>query len=733
MPTQKRAKTNKFAMFMASASFGVACLVVPAVASDSVWIGGTSDWATPTNWNPTGVPTTTAIIQASSSSTQTVTYDYTGPALNLIDVYVVNTSSGNEILSIPSGTLAANKELVGGYVNGAFDNGAIDQNGGDNTVISTLQIGGPGGNDCVYSLSGGSLSTSTIDFGPGADFVQTGGTLTYSYFVQSGSTLIAGANSPIPTDYVLGTGGPLSYEIGAGSFTASTIEVDSGGSFGWSGGTFSCTTFNQNGGLVSWPSVNASGTNVPLYQFTGVNYNYTAGTFSVGSEYVAASGSATRTNTSVYDQSGDFYVGYNAGSSGAYNLSNTGSLSGDEYVGYNGDGTFMQNGGTNTAGGLGLGWDTGSSGSYVLSAGTLTVDGMEFIGNRGQGTFIQTGGTHIASFGLSNSTGTIDIANGSYALSGGTLSVTGTEDFVNGSFIQSGGSNSASVILMYNGNYSLSAGSLSVTVAETFGEESASGITQSGGTHVSTQITLGDNGGTGQYNLEGGILNVSGYEYLGAYEDGGTGEFNQAGGSNTVSTLQIGYTQSQYHPAIGVYTLTGGALNVTAALNVAGESLGTLNITNSDATAASVNNSGLISLSLPSSGQIGTDLDVTGNFTQSGTGSELQILIGGPASPDGSPLIDVQGSASLAGALDVSLIDGFLPYSGETFVVLESGSTSGAFESQNVDRHFLEESVGGMIELVAIPEPTTSALFSIALLTILRRPNFRGKQITSRH
>ena len=48
---------------------------------------------------------------------------------------------------------------------------------------------------------------------------------------------------------------------------------------------------------------------------------------------------------------GYLYLGYNAGSSGTYNLSGSGLLSAgySEYIGYSGSGSFTQSGGTNSA------------------------------------------------------------------------------------------------------------------------------------------------------------------------------------------------------------------------------------------------------------------------------------------------------------------------------------------------------------------------------------------------
>ena len=66
--------------------------------------------------------------------------------------------------------------------------------------------------------------------------------------------------------------------------------------------------------------------------------------------------------------SGTLFLGYNAGTSGTYNLSGAGSLAAYENVGYSGTATLTQSGGTNNVvNSLCLGYNSGSSGSYNLS------------------------------------------------------------------------------------------------------------------------------------------------------------------------------------------------------------------------------------------------------------------------------------------------------------------------------------------------------------------------------
>ena len=74
-------------------------------------------------------------------------------------------------------------------------------------------------------------------------------------------------------------------------------------------------------------------------------------------------------------------IGYNAGSSGTYNLSGSGSLSAghDLYIGYGSSstGTFNQSGGTDSvAQGFALGVNAGSTGTYNLERELGILNGL---------------------------------------------------------------------------------------------------------------------------------------------------------------------------------------------------------------------------------------------------------------------------------------------------------------------------------------------------------------------
>jgi autotransporter-associated beta strand protein len=220
--------------------------------------------------------------------------------------------------------------------------------------------------------------------------------------------------------------------------------------------------------------------------------------------YVGYSGTGTFTQTGGTHAGGTnslsaLYLGYNSGSSGAYNLSNTGLLSAVyEYIGFSGAGTFTQTGGTNSTSlyphlSLQLGYNTGSSGTYDLSGtGQLSAD-FEDIGGYGTGTFTQTDGTNSITTDLYigdgfGSRGTYNLSGtGRLYASGEYIGRSGT-----GTFTQTGGTNSTGYYGIYLGYNSISSGTYNLT----------------GGTLILK--SLGKGSGTAAFNFGGGRLQASG-------------------------------------------------------------------------------------------------------------------------------------------------------------------------------------------------------------------------------
>jgi hypothetical protein len=90
-------------------------------------------------------------------------------------------------------------------------------------------------------------------------------------------------------------------------------------------------------------------------------------------------------------------------------------------------------------------------------------------------------------------------------------------------------------------------------------------------------------------------------------------------------------------------------------------------------------------------------------------------------------VLNVSGTASLGGALDLAMLDGYVPNVGDTFTILTYGSRSGEFDSvigqdPAPGRHFdLVYGPNSLQVVVATPEPSTAVLLGLVCLGSLRR------------
>lgn len=151
---------------------------VQAASVTRSWIGpgiGSSggSWNVAGNWSPSGVPGNgdDAILPGTSNSSDTtVTYDYTGPAVSLNDLFVSQSNAittHSSILTMSANNLTARFEDVGDSINGGGSKarGTINQSGGVNTTGLLELVGGTTdiGN---YNLSAtGSLHLTTLSIG----------------------------------------------------------------------------------------------------------------------------------------------------------------------------------------------------------------------------------------------------------------------------------------------------------------------------------------------------------------------------------------------------------------------------------------------------------------------------------------------------------------------------------------------------------------------------------------
>ena len=145
--------------------------------------------------------------------------------------------------------------------------------------------------------------------------------------------------------------------------------------------------------------------------------------------------------------------------------------------------------------------------------------------------------------------------------------------------------------------------------------------------------------------------------------------FNNTGTADAqAGTLSFtrGFTQTA-----GATVLSGGGLVSTTTLDIQGGSL---------------SGSGTVTGDVSSAGQVGPGsssgiLNINGNYTQ--VTGDLNIEIGGLTTGDEFDQLNISSLATLAGTLNISLINGFGPTLGNTFVILTYGSLVGTFDTIN--------------------------------------------------
>jgi hypothetical protein len=153
--------------------------------------------------------------------------------------------------------------------------------------------------------------------------------------------------------------------------------------------------------------------------------------------------------------------------------------------------------------------------------------------------------------------------------------------------------------------------------------------------------------------------------------DGGGGNNTVVVAAGTVQTSQLTISN------VSGVQVAGGTFNVDANFTVSSvqlQSAGTLAIQNQLTLMAAVLNSGVLNV-------LGA-ATIAGDYNQTGTGI-LNMRIGGTTAGTGYDQLNITGSAMLGGTLNVNLINGFSPSSGDVYEILTFASESGNFDTEN--------------------------------------------------
>jgi hypothetical protein len=517
---------------------------------------------------------------------------------------------------------------------------------------------------------------------------------TWEYLYDAGSTISqSGGSNSSPHLYMgntSGAGSPAAYDLTGGSLSASVFEEI--GYIGTYGGATGSAVFTHSGGTNTTASFylgHSPGTGSGTYNLSGT------GILTVnGPEYIGYGGTGTLTQTNgsnvVNDGGGlSLRLGQNAGVTGTYSLSGgtldtTGGATSLEVIGVNGSGVFNHSGGSNTTTTLDLALNAGASGTYSLSntgtfsgangyiggasggtggTGILNISGgsMTFSGNL---KVWNTAGTAINFSGGSLTVGSIDLS-GNYSLlnwTAGAFTTTSPNQYLD---ITDGADPLFNSIifgnaLTLNANQSFT----NNTWEYLFGK--ASSITQNGGSNSTPDLYMGNTSGAGApaaYTLSSGTLTASDAEfigYIGAY-NGATGNaaFSQTGGSNTVGTLDLG--ESPGVAGSASYALSGGTISAT--VEFIGNTNGLASFTQTAGSNTSATN-----IQFARSGASSASYSISG-----GSLSAVDAYLGGTTTlAGGTANLNISGSGSVTLSGTLKIWDTFgtvLNFSGGTLTV----------------------------------------------------------------
>ena len=176
---------------------------------------------------------------------------------------------------------------------------------------------------------------------------------------------------------------------------------------------------------------------------------------------------------------------------------------------------------------------------------------------------------------------------------------------------------------------------------------------------------------------------------------------------------------SSFAQTAGSTDLKGGSLEFSSPAQILGGELlgsGTIN-------GSIVNGGGLLS-----PGHSAGSIIINGNYTEGTTGTLLMELAG--LTSGQFDYLDVNGTASLGGTLEIAFLNGFHPAVGDTFHIMDFNSRTGDFDSIQVlgasGYQFVPEYTGGGLTLLtqAVPEPSTIIMgltYIICLLAVAWR------------
>jgi RHS repeat-associated protein len=719
-----------------------------------------------TTWHNTGTLTST-----NNSSV------YLGGTFTLADLGMFNRTGGvvylTGVLNNTGTTLALNDTngswvLLGGTIQGGTVStaGSAQLQGSDNstgalsgvTLAGTLEIAR--GNYNLAVTNGLTLANGMVDMAYGS-YLHFDGTQTLG---GTGNLLFNG-NGFFTTLGVTGTGSVLTIAPGIiihgtnGTISAGTDSLDNQGTIN---GDLSTTTIPLTVTGTNW-------TNEGTLEAAGGVLSL-AGTYSSsGSIAVSNSGTVNLGGTwsstgTISDASGAMNLG------GTFSTSRLGTLVGQGGINLTGtltnDATLSLNnatGSVNLRGGTINGGTIATTGNAELVAlyegGTL--NGVTLAGTLDEDVAQVRGGPLNVTGGMTLSNGTIKIGAGNviHFIGRETLGGTGTFLFADSNTstqlsVDNNGALTIGASVMIHGNSGIvgTAGS-SVTNNGTVASDGAGTISVLGVTNYATGTLTG---GTWQVS-NNSILEIMGANvttnaasvvidgagsriysdtantnaFAGLAANAASGQFTIQNGANLnlgpASLMNGGSLTVGAGSALTVasYTQTAGSTTLLGTLGAATPAAGTPGQSTVSLQGGTLSGAGTLNADVANAGQVMPGpslgiLTVNGNYAQSSTGT-LDTEVGGTTPGTGYSQFAVSGTATLGGTLNVTLVNGFGPSSGQVFQIITFASASGSFATVNIPQvsgspAFVTQSTPtsfNLVEATSAPDLTpTSVTFS---------------------
>lgn len=430
-------------------------------------------------------------------------------------------------------------------------------------------------------------------------------------------------------------------------------------------------------------------------------YNMSGGTLTVDGEFYVGQG-----NGGSVDRQGEGFFNQTGGTVIANNWFVVGREGAWGHVNLSNGAVFTKQGNGNVE------IDVGRiDGVNNTTASDMTVDNATFNVNTGRLT-ISLGAETEGTLTVKNN-GVVNIAQGFLVVSdgGGTLGSKGTLNIESGGQVNVnqgeawigtfGGSNAVVNIrsggsLTVSNNWiglgrdngkgviNLEDGSLTKSGNNNFsiGWQPASDgrLIQTGGTFTVTggQTWIGE-GGTALIDTSAGTMNVLRLDV--GHAGGGNASFNVSGTADvTVTDLVIGNAGT----VTSTVNLSGGSLRANTISAGGGTGTRTFNFTGGTLTVGSYTgpgalaNTGTGTLS-PGGNAAGGTTSITGDYTQ---GADATLLINFDAS-EASDSVSVTGAATLAGTLDLTILNAYDPASLALHTILSAASVTGVFDTIN--------------------------------------------------